>query len=180
MLVGAGGAPPHAASGEGSYGPAHQSEGTMSLPDWLLLTSALLAGAVVLDVLARRVRLPLTVVLAVAGFLVAWLGDAFGAESPLRGERFEEVVVVVFVFLPLLVMEAALGLSTRDFFANLGPILVLAVVALGVSAALVGLALHLGLGTPSPPPSSSAPSSLPPTPSPSWPSSASWGCRGGC
>ncbi len=63
----------------------------MSLPDWLLLTSALLAGAVVLDVLARRVRLPLTVVLAVAGFLVAWLGDAFGAESPLRGERFEEV-----------------------------------------------------------------------------------------
>lgn len=120
----------------------------MSLPEWLLLASALLAGAVVLDVLARRVRLPPSVALAAAGFLAAWLGASLGVESPLRGERFEEVVV--FVFLPVLVMEAALGLSTRDFFANLGPILVLAVVALGVSAALVGLALRFGLGTPLP------------------------------
>ena len=120
----------------------------MRLPEWLLLCSALLAGAVVLDVLARRVRLPLTVALAVGGFLAAWLGGPLGVQSPLHGERFEEVVV--FVFLPLLVMEAALGLSTRDFVANLGPILVLAVVALGVSAALVGVALHLGLAIPLP------------------------------
>lgn len=120
----------------------------MSLPDWLILTSGLLAGAVVLDVLARRIRLPLSVVLAVAGFLAAWLGGSLGVESPLRGERFEEVVV--FVFLPLLVMDAALGLSTRDVFANLGPILVLAVVALVASSVLVGVALNLGLGTPLP------------------------------
>lgn len=118
----------------------------MSLPEWLLLASALLASAVVLDGLAQRVHLPVTVLLAVGGFLVGWLGASFGVESPLHGELFEQVVV--FVFLPLLVMEAALGLSTRDFVANLGPILVLAIVALAGSAALVGLVLRLGLGIP--------------------------------
>jgi NhaP-type Na+/H+ or K+/H+ antiporter len=67
-------------------------------------------------------------------------------EIPLEGEGFEEVVV--FLFLPVLVFEAALGLSVRAFFRNLGPILMLAVVALLVSAALVGGALALVLGTP--------------------------------
>lgn len=133
---------------EQSPAPARNRVDAMSLPAWLLLASALLAGAVVLDVVARRVRLPLTVVLAAGGFLAAWVGGSLGVVSPLRGERFEEVVV--FVFLPLLVMEAALGLSTRDFVANLGPILVLAIAALTVSAALVGAALRLGLGIPLP------------------------------
>ena len=118
----------------------------MDLPAWLLLISALLAGAVVVEVVVRQVKLPLTAILAVVGFLVAWLGSPLGFESPLSGERFEQVVV--FIFLPVLVMEAALGLSTRDFFANLGPILVLAIVALCVSSALVGVALAVGLGIP--------------------------------
>jgi hypothetical protein len=41
----------------------------MSLPQWVLQISVLLAGAVLLGLLARRVRLQLTVVLAVVGFL---------------------------------------------------------------------------------------------------------------
>ncbi len=53
----------------------------MHLPQWLLLLSGLLAAAVLLGLLARRVRLPFTVVLAVVGFLAAWLGDPLGFES---------------------------------------------------------------------------------------------------
>ena len=45
----------------------------MSLPQWILLISVLLAAAVLLGVIARRVRLQLTVVLAVVGFLAGWL-----------------------------------------------------------------------------------------------------------
>ncbi len=118
----------------------------MSLPDWLLASSALLAAAVSLGLLSRRVRLQVTVVLVIVGFVAGWAGEPIGLESPLRDERFEEVVV--FIFLPILVFEAALGLSVRAFFRNLGPILVLAIVALAVSAALVGLALTLALGIP--------------------------------
>ncbi len=49
---------------------------------------------------------------------------------------------------PVLVFAAAPGLSTRAFFRDLVPILVLAIPALAVSAMLVGLTLRLGLGTP--------------------------------
>ncbi len=118
----------------------------MSLPEWLLLVSALLALAVLLAVLAGRVRLPVTVVLAVVGFVAGWLGSFVGFETPLRGEVFEEVVV--FLFLPVLIFEAALGLNTRAFLRNLGSILALAIPALLVSAVLVGIALYIVLGTP--------------------------------
>ncbi|MBW3609124.1 MAG: sodium:proton antiporter [Actinobacteria bacterium] len=118
----------------------------MSLPTWLLLSSGLLAVAVVLGLLAARVGLQLTVVLVFVGFAARFAGDSFGLESPLEGDGFEEVVV--FLFLPVLVFEAALGLSVRAFFRNLGPILVLAIVALLVSAVLVGAALALVLDIP--------------------------------
>jgi len=117
----------------------------VSLPSWLLLGSGLLAVAVVLGLLAGRVGLQLTVVLVVVGFGARVIGgDAL--ELPLEGEGFEEVVV--FLFLPVLVFEAALGLHVRAFFRNLGPILMLAVIALLVSAALVGAALAVVLDTP--------------------------------
>ncbi len=118
----------------------------MSLPESILLVSALLTAAVLLGVLAQRVNLQLTVVLAVVGFITGWLGGPLGIESPLQGEEFEEVLL--FLFLPVLIFNAARGLSTRAFFRNLMPILVLAIVAFPISAVLVGLALNLGLGTP--------------------------------
>ena len=117
----------------------------MSLPDWLLLVSALLAGAVLVSIVAEHIHLPLTVVLAVVGLLTAWVGGRAQIESPLHGHRFEEVLV--FAFLPLLVFEAALGLSTRAFFRNLLAILVLAIPALVVPTVLVGSAVYAGLGT---------------------------------
>jgi CPA1 family monovalent cation:H+ antiporter len=118
----------------------------MNLPEWVLQISALLAVAVLLGVFARRVHLQLTVVLTLIGFLAGWLGEPLGIESPLRGEEFEGVLV--FLFLPVLIFAAGLGISTRAFFRNLGPILVLATVAFAISAVLVGVALNLGLGIP--------------------------------
>ena len=119
----------------------------MSLPQWILQISILLTVAVLLSVFAQRVRLQLTVVLAVVGFVAGWLLlEPLGVEPPLQGEKFEEVLI--FLFLPVLIFNAARGLSTRAFFRNLMPILVLALVAFPFSAVLVGIALNLGLGTP--------------------------------
>lgn len=114
----------------------------MTLPEWLLLISALLSSAVLVSIGAARVRIPLTVILAISGLIAAWVGGWVALESPLRGRTFEEVLV--FAFLPILVFEAALGLSTRAFFRNLLSILVLAIPALVVSTVLVGMAVHLG------------------------------------
>ena len=118
----------------------------MELAEPLLEVSLLLAAAVVLGLLARRVRIPLTVVLAVVGFLASSLGGSLAIERQLAGEGFEEVLV--FLFLPVLVFQAVLGLSVRSFFGNLGPILALSLVALGISTALVGVALRVGLDLP--------------------------------
>lgn len=118
----------------------------MGLAQWLLVVSGLLAFAVILGTFAERVRVPVTVVLVVIGFVASWIGGSFGLGNPLGGEVFEEVVV--FLFLPILVFEAAYGLSTRAFFRNLGPILVLAIPAVIISAVFVGFALYWILGTP--------------------------------
>lgn len=116
----------------------------MELADWVLLVAGLLGGAVLLGVATRRTRVPLTVVLAVAGCVAGVVGRGAGIASPLDGEGFEEALV--FLFLPVLVFAAVLGTSVRAFIRDLGPILVLATVALAISTVLVGAAVHLAVG----------------------------------
>ncbi len=116
----------------------------MELPKLLLEISALLTLAVLLGLVARRTHVPLSVILVVVGFLAAATGLS-PEIGQLEGEAFEEVVV--FLFLPVLIFAAALGIDLRSFARNLGPILALAVLAFLVSAVLVGVSLHLALGT---------------------------------
>lgn len=118
----------------------------MAVPEWLLVVSAMLAVAVLVALLADRARVPLTVLLVILGFVVGAVGDATGVERPLRDEAFEHVLV--FVFLPVLVFEAALGLNVRAFARNLGPIVVLAIPALLISAVVVAAGVHVVLGIP--------------------------------
>ncbi|CAN5588375.1 hypothetical protein BH20ACT15_BH20ACT15_10310 [soil metagenome] len=115
-----------------------------SIPDVALATAGLLALASLLAVITGRLRIPLTLILVLIGFLAGELADASRVELPLEGEGFHDVLV--FIFLPALVFEAALALPTRVFLRNLVPILTLAIVALAISAALVGLMVHFGLG----------------------------------
>jgi CPA1 family monovalent cation:H+ antiporter len=118
----------------------------VDLPQSLLEITLLLAAAVFLALWIRRRRLPLTVVLAVSGFIAAWLGGQLEIIGPLRGEAFKEVVI--FLFLPILVFDAVLAASTREFLRNLVPIVALATVALAIAAVLVGTVLHVELGVP--------------------------------
>ena len=100
--------------------------------------------------LAARLRLAPVVLLAVigvamgavSGFLLHGpLSNHFGefvrlfADLPLGSETF------IYVFLPLLVFEAALTSDVRRILEDAAPILMLAVVATLVTAAIVGLAL---------------------------------------
>ena len=117
----------------------------MSLPHTLLDVSLLLALVAGITLVTSRTRIPLTVVLVVAGFALATTGLSPDL-GELRGEAFEQVVI--FVFLPLLVFAAALDLDLRAFVRNLGAILGLAIAAFVVSMVLVGVALQAALGIP--------------------------------
>ena len=116
----------------------------MNLPDVVLEIAGLLALAVVLGLVARRVGLPLTAVLVVVAYVAAVAG-LIPTVGQLEGEAFEEVVI--FGFLPALVFAGALGVDLRAFVRNLGAILGLALVAFSLSAVVVGLTLHAVLGT---------------------------------
>src|SRR5918994_1955415 len=116
------------------------------LPTVLLEVSLLLGGAVLVGLVALRINIPLTVVLAVTGLVVSEAGMDLQVTGLVRGEGLKELLVNL--FLPVLIFEAALGLSTREFMRNLLAITALATVAVVISAALVGIGLNLILGVP--------------------------------
>ncbi len=114
------------------------------LPQLLLEASVLLLIAVLISLLTKRLHIPLTVILAGAGILVVELGSDLAISELIRGEGFENLVLNL--FLPILIFEAALNLNTREFMRNLLPIVALATVALAISAGLVGLSMHYAVG----------------------------------
>jgi len=114
------------------------------IPAVVLSMATLLALAAFLAVITQRLRIPLTLILVVAGFAAGALARANDVELPIEGDAFHDVLL--FVFLPVLVFEAALALPARVFLKNLVPILTLAIVALAISAVLVALLVHFGLG----------------------------------
>ncbi|RFA26553.1 hypothetical protein CAI21_16405 [Alkalilimnicola ehrlichii] len=118
----------------------------MGLPNWLLILSSLLLAGVLLSVLAQHIRLPLTALLAIVGFLAGWIGQPYGLEAPLHGPAFEHVVA--YLFLPILIFEAAFALASRAFFRNLLPILALALPGLAIAAGLIGLSLNVLFAVP--------------------------------
>ncbi len=110
----------------------------------VLAIAAMLALASILAVVTRRLHIPLTLILVVIGFAAGELARSNGIELPVEDEAFHDVLI--FIFLPALVFEAALTLPARVFLKHLVPILTLAIVALVISAALVGILVHFGLG----------------------------------
>ena len=116
----------------------------------LAVLSSLLVVVALSQPLAVRLRLAPVVLLAVIGAAIgavsgvllhsdalAWFGEVVKpfAELPLGSETF------IYVFLPLLVFEAAFTSDVRRILEDAAPILMLAVIATVVTAAIVGLAL---------------------------------------
>ena len=114
------------------------------LPRLLLEASVLLSFAVLISLFTRRINIPFTVILATAGLMVNELGADLAISQLIAGEGFENLVLNL--FLPILIFEAALMLSTREFMRNLIPIGALATVALAISAVVVGFAVNLTVG----------------------------------
>ena len=111
------------------------------LPRLLLEASVLLSGAVLVSLFTRRVNIPLTAVLAMIGLLVKESGADLAIIDLIKGSGFGTLVLNL--FLPILIFEAALMLSTREFMRNIVPIGALATAALVISALFVGFSLKL-------------------------------------
>jgi monovalent cation:H+ antiporter, CPA1 family len=103
---------------------------------WLLL------GAVLIGILARRVRIPYAVALVLGGLLVE--------ESHLVSVPQLDPAVVLFAFLPPLLFDAAFRLDARELRLVARPVLLLAVPGVALTTLVVGGMVALVLELPVP------------------------------
>ncbi len=120
------------------------------LPHLLLVIAVLLVVISAVQPIARRLALSDSVLLAVVGTLIG-AGAVLVLETP-RVTAFDGIAgalvhlpigadAFLFVFLPLLVFHGALSIDVRRLARDTAPVLMMAVVAVLVSTAAVGLAL---------------------------------------
>ena len=124
--------------------------GLVALSHVLFTLAALLVLIALLQPLALRLRVSGTVLLAVvgiclgigAGFLLQTdLTDAFNAPAELLLDFPITSSGFLYIFLPMLLFEAALLIDVRRMIDDAAPIFMLAVVAVFVTTVVVGLAL---------------------------------------
>src|SRR5262249_59946584 len=92
------------------------------------LVILLLLAAALVAIVVRRLRVPYTVALVVAGLLLSY-------PSTIQFELSPELILAVFV--PPLVFEAAFQIQLRQLLDNLVPILLLAVLGVFLTTLLV-------------------------------------------
>lgn len=123
-----------------------------TLINTLLAVAGLLGLVSLLPPLAKRLGLPYTVVLAALGVgigLLLHLGGGMeqGVTGPITafinavGEVELTSAAFLYIFLPVLLFETALGVDVRRMLDDLGPILLLAIVAVLVCTLVAGLAM---------------------------------------
>lgn len=106
----------------------------------VLLVVLLLAVTLLVALIAKRLRLPYTLILVLAGLLIGWL--------PIPKEVTFSPDLVLFLFLPPLLFEGAWNVDIGKIAADWLPILLLAVPGLLLSIAILAVTLHLGIGLP--------------------------------
>ena len=122
-------------------------------PIWLpvLGLSGLLGLAVLMYPASRRLNIPYTVLLAATGVLLGYSAEwgidlqNLGIIHDFLGSLNSFSIssdAVLFIFLPVLVFEAALGIDAHRLIDDIAPILFLAVIGLLISAFMVGYTLH--------------------------------------
>src|SRR5690606_23840766 len=109
--------------------------------------SGLLTLVCFMPPLAGRVKLPYSVLLAIVGCLLGVLVHVHGWAPPMLGDLLDTIEyfeisseTFLMVFLPVLLFETALAMNVRRLLDDIGPILMMAVVAAVVCTAGVGCA----------------------------------------
>jgi len=116
----------------------------MHLSELVLVIMFLLATGIVASGLFRKLPIPYTVILIVIGIGLAKLSAVWHPLEPLQHFHLTPDLVL-FVFLPALIFESSLNLNARQLIKDIAPVLTLAVPALLISTAAIGVVLWLVL-----------------------------------
>lgn len=112
-----------------------------TLPLSVLAFTLLLAIVAGTEPIARRLALPLSIVLVIVG---AGLGFSMQIEYlPLNAALTIPSDAFLYLFLPILLFETAIDIDVRRLLADIGPVLLLAVAAVLACTLVVGFSLDL-------------------------------------
>lgn len=101
----------------------------------------LLAIAIVMSIVLRRVKFPYTIGLFIIGFVVAYfIAPNVAFLSPISG-YVPNSDLILYLFLPPLIFESAIALNSRLLFKNIIPVLVMAIAGLVISVFVIGFVL---------------------------------------
>lgn len=106
----------------------------------------LLLLSLLIPLLAVRLHLPDSSLLVLAGFLVSEVIVRAGWDTGIRADNFQSLII--FVLLPLLIFDSAWRFEIPALRANLSIILVLAVLAMVLSAVLTAVGIFYGINHP--------------------------------
>ncbi|UCC55054.1 MAG: sodium:proton antiporter [Gammaproteobacteria bacterium] len=118
----------------------------METPHAVFLLTGLLVLAIVLQPLARRLHIPPSALLVIAGFLASELMVGAGIDTGVRAGNFHDLVF--FVFLPILIFESAYNIDVRLLLRNLLPVLFLAIPLMLLSALITAVLVYAGIAHP--------------------------------
>lgn len=108
----------------------------------------LLAIAIVMSIVLRKIRFPYTIGLFIIGFVIAYLiAPEVKFLEPLSG-YVPDSNMILYIFLPPLIFESAIALNSRILFKNIVPVMVMAIVGLLVSVFIVGMLLSISTPLP--------------------------------
>lgn len=109
----------------------------------ILILTGLLLLAIAMQPLARRIHLPFSVTLVIAGFVASEVLVYSGVDTGVRAEGFHDLVF--FVFLPVLIFESAYNINVSLLYRNLLPILFLAIPLMLLSTLITAVLVYYGI-----------------------------------
>jgi CPA1 family monovalent cation:H+ antiporter len=110
----------------------------------VLILIGMLLLAIAIQPLARRIHLPFTATLVIAGFGASELLVSSGFDTGIRAQGFHDLIF--FVFLPILIFESAYNINVRLLCQNLLPILILAIPLMLLSTLITAVLVYYGIG----------------------------------
>ena len=119
----------------------------MGTPHIVLIFMAMLLVAILVEPLARKVKLPFGAALVLTGFLMSEAIVAVGMDTGLRWHNFQDIIF--YLLIPVLVFESASKIRWSDLLEELAPILMLAIPLMLISAGIIAVVIFYGVDHPS-------------------------------
>ena len=118
----------------------------MPISEIILVVMGLLTVAMIAAAVCKNIPVPFTVFLVILGIILGFLARIMHTQF----EIFEILLsfhltpeLVLFLFLPALVFESAINMDARLLLKDIAPVLVLAIPALLISSAIIGVGMWL-------------------------------------